>query len=282
GLIFLFGFYFILPANEDDFTEVYAFLLIPVYILSHLLVAFVAFIRKKDSEKNFWQFNKNLFVNFFLTLVFTGVLCGGVELAILAVDQLFNMDFDYKVYAIAYYFLAIFGSTFIFLLFNETGLLFLEKEGDYPVVLKFFTQYVLIPLLFIYVIILYFYSAKILINWELPRGWISYLIIAYSVIGIFALLLVFPLKEDGKKSWVKGFSRAFYYTLAPLIMLLFTAVFTRILEYGYTEPRYYVLLIAVWLTIVVIYYIIFKNGSIRFIPVSLFTLGLFSLVLPYF
>lgn len=282
GLIFLFGFYFILPANEDDFTEVYAFLLIPVYILSHLLVAFVAFIRKKDSEKNFWQFNKNLFVNFFLTLVFTGVLCGGVELAILAVDQLFNMDFDYKVYAIAYYFLAIFGSTFIFLLFNETGLLFLEKEGDYPVVLKFFTQFVLIPLLFIYVIILYFYSAKILINWELPRGWVSYLVLAYSVVGILALLLVHPLKENTAKSWVKIFSKVFYFTLIPLAFLLFTAIFTRVLEYGYTEPRYFVLLLAVWISAVILYFIFSRKPGIKFIPISLFLFGLFALVFPYF
>ncbi len=280
-LVFLTGFYFFLPAKEKDFTEMYAFILIPTFILSHLLVSFIPFIRK-SKELNFWQYNKNLFINLFQTAVFTGVLTGGVMLAILAVDQLFDLALDELLYPKTLAVLSITGSCFIFLLFNGRGLSQLERDDKYPQILKFFTQYVLIPLLFIYVIILYFYSAKILINWELPRGWVSYLIIAYSVIGIFALLLVFPLKEDGKKSWVKGFSRAFYYTLAPLIILLFTAVFTRILEYGYTEPRYYVLLIAVWLTIVVIYYIIFKNGSIRFIPVSLFTLGLFSLVLPYF
>src|SRR5690606_8283650 len=280
-LVFLTGFYFFLPAKEKDFTEMYAFILIPTFILSHLLVSFIPFIRK-SKELNFWQYNKNLFINLFQTAVFTGVLTGGVMLAILAVDQLFDLELDELLYPKTLAVLSITGSCFIFLLFNGRGLSQLERDDKYPQILKFFTQYVLIPLLFIYVIILYFYSAKILINWELPRGWVSYLIIAYSVIGIFALLLVFPLKEDGKKSWVKGFSRAFYYTLAPLIILLFTAVFTRILEYGYTEPRYYVLLIAVWLTIVVIYYIIFKNGSIRFIPVSLFTLGLFSLVLPYF
>lgn len=280
-LVFLTGFYFFLPAKEKDFTEMYAFILIPTFILSHLLVSFIPFLGK-SKELDFWQYNKNLFINLFQTAVFTGVLTGGVMLAILAVDQLFDLELDELLYPKTLAVLSITGSCFIFLLFNGRGLSQLERDDKYPQILKFFTQYVLIPLLFIYLIILYFYSAKILINWELPRGWVSYLIIAYSVIGIFALLLVFPLKEDGKKSWVKGFSRAFYYTLAPLIILLFTAVFTRILEYGYTEPRYYVLLIAVWLTIVVIYYIIFKNGSIRFIPVSLFTLGLFSLVLPYF
>ncbi len=282
GVLFLIGFYFLLPGKEDDFTEFYVFLLIPVYIMSHLLVSFIGFIQRKFPENNFWQYNKNLFVNFFLTLVFTGVLTGGVLLAILAVDNLFNVGFKENLYGQILVSLLIFGSTFIFLLFNETGLDFLEKDGKYPVVLKFFTQYVLIPLLCIYVVILYFYSGKILINWELPRGWVSYLVLAYSVVGILALLLVHPLKENTDKSWIRIFSKVFYFTLIPLIVLLFIAIFTRVLEYGYTEPRYFVLLLAVWLSTVVFYFIFRKNPTIKFIPISLFCFGLFALIFPYF
>lgn len=281
GIIFLIFFYWLLPERERDFTEKYAFLIIPVIIMSHLLVSFAPFLGK-NRELNFWQYNKNLFINIFLTAVFTGVLTGGVELAILAVDKLFDFKFEDKLYAETFYFFAIFGSCFIFLLFNEKGLKYLENDGEYPVILKFFTQYVLIPLLLIYAVILYFYSAKILINWELPRGWVSYLVLAYSVVGILALLLVHPLKEDSTKSWVKVFSKIFYYTLLPLIVLLFTAIFTRILEYGYTEPRYYVLLLAVWLTLVVLYFVFAKKPTIKFVSVSLFGFGLFALVFPYF
>ena len=282
GLFFLVGFYFILPKKEDDFNEVYAFLIVPSFILSHLLVAFVAFLKMKNSEKNFWQYNKNLFVNFFLTIIFTGVLTGGIELAVVAVENLFNFNFDDKIYLEIFVFFSIFGSTLIFLLFNEEGLEYLEKDGTYPVILKFFTQFILIPLLIIYVVILYFYSAKILINWELPRGWVSYLVLAYSLVGILALLLVHPLKEDTAKSWVKIFSKVFYFTLIPLIVLLFTAIFTRVLQYGYTEARYFVLLLALWLSAVVLYFIFNKKATIKFIPVSLFLFGLFALVFPYF
>lgn len=280
GTAFLIGFYFILPAKEKDFTEVHGFIIAITLLLSHLLVSFAAFL-EKDKQLNFWQYNKNLFINIFLTTVFTGVLTGGVELAILAVDKLFDFNFGDKLYADTFYVLAIFGSSFIFLLFNETGLSYLEKEGTYPVILKFFTQFVLIPLLFIYLVILYIYSFKIVINWELPRGWVSYLILAYSIVGILALLLVYPLKEEKAKSWVKIFSKLFYYTIIPLIILLFTAIFTRILEYGYTEPRYFVLLLALWLLTVVIYFVFNKKASIKFIPISLFAFGVFSLIFPY-
>lgn len=280
GLLFLVFFYFLLPNREKDFTEVYAFLILPTFLLSHLAVAFLAFLNK-NRELNFWQYNKNLFLNISQTSIFTGVLTGGVLLAILAVDKLFDFNFNNNYYSFTFWGLAIFGSCFIFLLFNEKGLKSLESDGDYPVVLKFFTQYILIPLLIIYAVILYFYSAKILINWELPRGWVSYLILAYSVVGILALLLVHPLKEISTKSWVKVFSNIFYYTLAPLIILLFIAIFTRILEYGYTEPRYFVLILALWLTTVVLYFIFNPKQTIKFIPISLFTFGLFALACPY-
>lgn len=281
GLLFLILYFFILPKEEKDFSEFHLFIILPSYVLSHLLVAFVAFLKEENSEISFWEYNKNLFVNLFLTVVFTGVLIGGVELAIVAVQELFNIDFEAKIYAETFFALAIFGSTFIFLLFNESGLDYLEKEGKYPVILKFFTQFILIPLLIIYVVILYFYSAKILINWQLPRGWVSYLVLAYSIVGIFALLLVHPLKDLKLKSWILVFNKLFYYTLIPLILLLFVAIFTRVLQYGYTEARYFVLLISIWLTTIVLYFIFVKKSSIKFIPTSLFVFGLFSLLMPY-
>lgn len=282
GILFLLGFFFVLPSEEKNFSEVYGFIIVPTFILSHLLVAFISFTKKENEEQHFWQYNKNLFINLFLTAVFTGVLTSGVELAILAIQELFNFNFEGKIYLETYAALAIFGSSFIFLLFNESGLEYLEKEGSYPVVLKFFTQFILIPLLIIYVVILYFYCLKITINWELPRGWVSYLVLAYSIVGIFALLLVHPLHKEKAKSWIILFNKIFYYTLIPLIVLLFVAIFTRVLQYGYTEARYFVLLISVWLTSVVLYFIVNKKATIKFIPISLFVFGVFALIFPYF
>lgn len=282
GLVFLaLYFQFFLPHHNDDFGTVEVVILVLSFILSHLLVSFVAFF-EKNNENQFWQYNKNLFINVVLTGIFTAVLVGGIMLAITAVDNLFDLDLDNKIYPRTFVMLAIFGSCFIFLLFNEDGLKALEKDGNYPDILKFFVQFVLIPLLIIYAIILYLYGAKILFKWDLPRGWVSYLILAYSLVGILALLLVFPLKEIAAKSWVKGFSKIFYFALLPLLVLLFVAIFTRILEYGFTENRYYVLLLAIWLTVVVLYFSFWKKANIKFIPVSLFAFGLFSLIFPYF
>lgn len=280
GFLIVIGIYFVLPESKDDFTEVYAFVLIPIAIIAHLFVSFAAFI-KSGTEFEFWQYNKNLFINFILSLVFTGVLTLGVILALLAIQNLFNVDIRGEFYGETAVVFGIVGNTLIFSLFNENGLKYLESTSPYPIVLKFFTQFILIPLLLLYVIILYFYSAKIILIWELPQGWVSYLVLAYSMVGILALLLVHPLKNDTARSWVKIFSKAFYYSLIPLVILLFTAIFTRILEYGYTEPRYYVLLLAIWLLVIQLYFIFSKNATIKFIPMSLVAFGLFGLLFPY-
>jgi uncharacterized membrane protein len=98
GILFLLGFFFVLPSEEKNFSEVYGFIIVPTFILSHLLVAFISFTKKENEEQHFWQYNKNLFINLFLTAVFTGVLTSGVELAILAIQELFNFNFECKIY----------------------------------------------------------------------------------------------------------------------------------------------------------------------------------------
>ena len=279
GLGLLGTFYLSLPREEKSFTEMYAFIILPSFVLSHLLVSFLAFVSEKK-EQGFWNFNKNLFINVFLTGVFTGVLTLGTVLAILAVDKLFDLDLREEIYPKTAAFLGIFASTFIFLFFSGKGRKELEKPSEYPQILKFFTQFVLIPLLLIYVVILYLYGLKILINFELPRGWVSYLVLGYGLVGTLALLLVHPLRHESK-GWVRLFRRIFYLLLMPLLVLLFVAIFFRILQYGFTEARYIVLLLSVWLTTMALYFSFFRAPTIRMVPISLFLLGLAGLCLPF-
>jgi hypothetical protein len=281
GLIFLLGFYFILPSHKDNWNITQVILILACFVLSHLLVSFAPYWKSND-EASFWQYNKSLFIGLIQTGIFTQVLTIGVLLALAAIENLFGIDFKEKIYPEIAVFLSIFGSTVIFLLFQQGGLETMEANDLYPIILKFFTQFILIPLLLLYGVILYLYMFKILISFNLPQGWVSYLVLAYSIFGILALLLVHPLKNDSSKSWVRIFHKIFYSTLVPLIILLFIAINTRLLQYGFTEARYFVLLIACWLSVTVLYFIIKKQSSIKFIPISLFGFVLFALVFPYF
>src|SRR5690606_8519139 len=77
AVLVVIGYYFLLPVTEKEFGDSYVFILIPSFILSHLLVAIAPYL-KKHPEMGFWQYNKNLFVNFVLTVIFTQVLTGGM------------------------------------------------------------------------------------------------------------------------------------------------------------------------------------------------------------
>ncbi len=271
----------VLPDKKTDFTEKYVYILIPSYIIAHLLVALAPFFSTANTKK-FWQYNKGLFVNFILTLIFTLVFAGGIELALLAADNLFNLWIDDNLYAQFFFGILIFGSALIFSLFCAEGLPNLEKDEPYPVVLKFFTQFILIPLLLLYLIILYLYGIKILITWQMPQGWVSYLVLVYGVIGTLALLLVYPLLGKTSKAWINWFKKLFYGSLFPLLILLFVAIGIRIKAYGVTEARYFVVFLAIWFTFIATYYTFVKKPQLKIIPLSLFLSGLFILIIPYF
>lgn len=284
GVLFLLGFYFfIMPSELGLFTEKYAYILIPIYILSHLGVSVAPFLSKTDDEENFWHYNKTLFIHVFLTAVFTLVLSGGIQLALLAMDHLLGIDWNSTTYFRIFFSVLIFGSALIFSLFHLEGLAKMEKPSQYPTVIQFFTQFILIPLLLLYAGILYLYSFKILWAWQMPRGWVAYLVLAYAVLGILALLLVHPLLgSSSSKSWVNWFRKLFYFSLLPLLILLYTAIGMRINQYGFTEARYFVLLLALWLTGVSLYFILHARPILKLIPITLLMVGTASLVIPYF
>jgi len=152
----------------------------------------------------------------------------------------------------------------------------LDSRTTYPNALKIFTQYVLIPLATVYVFILMAYEIKIILQWELPKGLVSTLILGYAVFGILSLLLVYPVKDQDKNKWIKTYSRNFYYLLIPLIGLLIWDVLARVIDYGITEERYFIIILATRLTFIVAYFLSSKRQNITIIPLSLCFVALLS------
>lgn len=281
GFLVLAVYYVLLPsANIHQAQPVTVTVLVVSAICFHLLVAIIPFLKPHDMD-GFWDYNKTVFINAVQTAVFTIVLWGGLALAVVAVEQLFNIDVPDAFWERLAITVLIMGSSLIFLLFSKEGLAALKIQLPYPTVLRFFVQYILVPLLIIYLVILYSYGIKILVEWDLPKGWVSYLVLAYSSLGILSLLLLSPLSDVVDKVWVNWFSRIFYLTLLPLLVLLFVAIGVRISDYGVTENRYYVLLLALWLLGIAGYHLFGQKNGIKVIPLSLFIVGIFSLLLPF-
>jgi hypothetical protein len=265
SIVFAGLYYLTLPAFQNGVTGI-RFALLAVAL--HLLVAFAPFLSLRDMN-GLWQFNKTLFIRILLSGVYSGVLYGGLALAILAVDKLFEVRINEKFYMDLWLTIAGIFNTWFFLSGVPANISSLERATDYPKGLKIFTLYVLIPLIAVYLVILYTYAGKIVVTSDWPVGWVANLVIAFSIFGILSFLLIYPLRNDASNAWVKFYSRLFYFLLAPLIVLLYVSIFKRIDMYGFTVERYLVVLLAVWLSFVAVFFILTSGKQIWVIPLSL-------------
>jgi hypothetical protein len=280
GVIVLSLYYLLLPTEPYVAPTGY---LVPFTALLaglHLLVS-VAPFAGRDEISAFWEYNKTLLLRLLTALFYTGVLWVGLSIALAAIDQLFGVTIKGERYGQLWIVLIGMFNTWFFLSGVPRDVAGLDAKREFPKGLKVFTQYVMLPLVLIYLVILYAYSAKILIEWSWPKGWVSYLVLGFSITGIFSLLLVHPIAERAENKFIGLFTRNYYRVLAPLAILLFLAIWRRISEYGITEPRYYVLLVSFWLAGMIIYFIVSKVRSIKVIPVSLCVLAFLSTCGPW-
>jgi len=280
GILFLILYFILLPAQPALAPT--GFLVVFVALLAgfHLLVAIAPFM-KRDEISAFWEYNKTLLLRLLLSLFYAHVLWVGLSVALLAIDQLFGVEVKGERYGELWMVLAGVFNTWFFLSGVPRQVSALDAQKEFPKGLKVFTQYVMLPLVIIYLVILYAYSVKILIDWTWPKGWVSYLVLGFSITGIFSLLLVHPIAEREENKFIRLFTRNYYRVLAPLAILLFLAIWRRISEYGITERRYYVLLVSFWLAGVIIYFIVSKVRSIKVIPASLCVIAFLSTFGPW-
>lgn len=245
-------------------------------IAFHLAVAFVPFL-KQGNLNGFWIYNKILFLRILTAGLYAAVLYIGLAIALGSLQILFGAKISGEVYMRLFSLLSAGFVTLFFLAGVPRDLTVLSNsEHPYPKGLKIFTQYVLIPLLTIYLVILLVYEGKIIVAWEFPKGMVSVLVLGYAVLGILSLLLIYPIRGKEGNGWMRWFINSFYLMMIPLVVLLLLAVWTRVAAYGITEPRYILIILALWLSMLTLYFLVSKKGNIKFIPVSLCLLALLS------
>lgn len=268
GIALLITYYFILSDHfVDGPNEIwYQFFLFALG--SHLFVAFAPFTSSGKLDQ-FWEYNKSLFLRILISVLYSGVLFVGLSIALLAIDNLLGLNVEGETYLKLFLFLGGIFNTWFFLAGVPQKEDIQSKAIIFPTGLRVFVQYVLIPLVTVYIFILYLYLGKIIIQWELPNGWVSNLVLSFSIAGLLSLLLLYPIRKSKEFKWVSFYSKYYYIVLIPLIGLLMFSIWVRISEYGVTINRYFVATLGVWLTGIVIYFIFSNVKSIKVIPISL-------------
>ncbi len=277
GLLASAAYGFFLEPKAESFEYVGLPRFIVLLLTAHLFTAVAPYLNRR-SVNNFWEYNRELFANVVIGAVFTLILFAGLSVAILAVDQLFDLKINYRIYPKLFVLLAGIFNTVYFLFHFPPQYEFSETDTSYNALFKNLCKYILIPIVGTYILILYIYGGKILVTWSLPRGWVSSLVLGFAVAGIFTYLLNFYLPEHDESVWVRAYRRWFWWIQLPLTALLFAAIARRISDYGVTEMRFLVAHLGVWLAVTCLYFLFSKHDNIKFIPISL---GIFALAFAF-
>ena len=246
----------------------------------HLLAAFLPFAGY-DEPNGFWQYNKALFLRFLVAGIYAAVLYGGLALALAALDKLFGVDIPGEAYGRLWMVMAFVVTTWLFLGGVPDDFAALERRSDVPAGLRIFTQYVLVPIIAVYLVMLTAYLGKVLIDREWPSGWIGYLVSSVASVGILAWLLVRPLEGMAEYRWVRTYTRGFYVALLPAIVMLWLAIGKRVAQYGVTERRYFLIVLSLWWAGIAVYYTLGRSRSIKVIPATLCLLAVLTFAGPW-
>lgn len=239
-----------------------------------------------------WKYIRDTLSLLVSSFFFGGVLMLGLSLAIVSMDKLFGVNIPTYTYDYLAIFCFVLFSSLYFI--SSIPNMDLEKEDDnkYSIsrFLKILALYILIPILLVYVVILYLYMFKIIFTWELPNGWISWLVSVFGVVGYFTYYLVRPYQFEHQNSKVeeeRSYKLSLFYTnyftmiILPLLVLMFVGIMRRIVDYDFTINRLLVLLFNIWMFGISIYYTISKKKNLKWIFISLSTVLFLSAVGPW-
>lgn len=272
----LVAFFWYLPADGSKINDNPEFLIrFALYFFAgHLFVLFAPFLLKWD-KRAYWNYLKSLTIAIGRSVFFSGVLCLGLVLALVSIDALFEANIRGERYGQLFIFCLGIVNTWIYLSDFPENILY-NTNINFERALDVFVKYILIPLVLLYVVILYAYGFKILFDWELPKGWVSYLVTALALLGFVVHVIIDPVQKSSKAWTIQRFYPWFYVVLLPLVVLLFVAIFRRVADYGITENRYFVLIIAFWILGISLYLLMSKEKRLIVLPISLLVLALLT------
>lgn len=244
-----------------------------------LSVFFLSFFKEKNDIPS-WNFALSSITACVTANVIGCIMSGGICFLILSVHKLFDLSIDSTCYLYVAILCNVCLSMFLFL-----GLLpqKQEKHNTRPLQHSFFNgviHYLFLPLTGGYLIVLYIYALRILINWELPIGWVSWLVITLMTGCIVIEFGLYPSRMAQQKRTDNLIARWLPLFVLPLLFLMTIGIIRRFNDYGVTINRLYLITLNIWCYFVCITLIIIKAKRISWIPISFSLVFLLTSVLP--
>lgn len=227
--------------------------------LVSLIIALLVYLGSgwmKDNKRfveNTLFFVRSLLYAFGLSVVIY-LLSGSIYKSI---QYIFEIWQDEAERIITYTAIVVFSFIFplLFLMFNERR----ERPG-FPSKSKLFDillNYVLSPALLIYAVILYLYFVKIVVLWSLPKGAVASIVVSFT----FAVFVLKGCQVFLSRRYYDWFYDRASLAVLPALAMFWVGTLYRICEYGFTEPRVYLVVVGLILTGTVVLFLVRRWAS---------------------
>ena len=233
-----------------------------------LAIFLISFYRKNHDLK-FWNFSIRTVVSLAAAGTIGGILTLGLYALVESVKLLFGIHIDDTIFPdIASVCMVLLAPALFMNLIPKGANKFLDTAPEFSGFSKGVVQYLFLPLLGLYMITLYAYAIKILMQWSLPVGGVSYLVTGSMVLMVLLIYITYPIQHLEGNKLFKRVTRWAPVVMMPLLALMTVAIYRRLSDYGITVSRLYLLVFNVWCYAVCLWLIITRNKRIWLIPAS--------------
>lgn len=242
--------------------------------------ALVPFWRERN-DLAAWNFTLRLTIDVAVSWLISTMLAGAVTLLIMSFQMLFGVDFSDKIFIDIWIICELLIAPLMLMQIVPGGE---SKHDRTPTLLSGFgkgvVNYLLLPVTGAYALTLYAYTIKIVVQWQLPNGWVSYLVTAFAALMLIVVTALYPTVLTGNCSRLhKAASRWLPVMVLPMLLLMTVGVARRIGDYGITINRLYLAVLNAWLYVVCIGLIV-KSKRIWWIPASFAALLIITSIGP--
>ena len=237
------SFFLFLPLmtlNLKPFLWTYGFFF--TYVLAAILLLVS---NKKMDNRPFAAHALHVVTQMFFGLLVSAILYMAVLAIVVSFIYIFGIDAPDKIYK----YIALF---IWYVLAPQICCTFVRQNEDEvsepPKILQIILNFILSPAVIIYTVILYTYFAKIVFEWDLPKGGV-----AWMVMGFITVALVGKAAQSIlSKRYYDWFYRHFTLIAIPPLILFWVGSIYRIRLYSFTESRFYLMVAGVLMTLFVL------------------------------
>ena len=194
------------------------------------------------------------------TQMFFGLLISGIlNLAVIAITASFFYIFGIE--APKHFFEHIYQFIWFVLAPQVCCTLIRQNEDEVTEpfkILRLILNFILSPAVIIYTIILYTYFIKIVLEWDLPKGGVAWMVMGFITVALVGRVAQSILSQRYYDWFYRHFTLI---AIPPLIMYWIGSIY-RIRLYSFTESRFYLMVAGVLMTLFVL--MLFRERTRRY------------------